>query len=71
MNTASRNRIDHIIDSLVNGQFEQAKNQSQYLCKSIPEKQAYMVGQVVGALCDPDGAHNNPDLAVRYLNLFR
>ena len=70
MKTASKYKISHIIDSLYNGQFKQAKQQTQYLCKTKPEKQAYIVGQVVGALCDIDGSRNNPDLAVRYLNLF-
>jgi len=63
-------RIDHIIDSLIDGQFKQAKEQTQYRCKTLPEKQSRIVGQVVGALCDPDGYRNDPDLAVTYLNLF-
>ncbi len=70
MKYASKYKISHIIESLINGQFEQAKNQTQYLCKTLPEKQAYRVGQVVGSLCDPEGFYKNPDLAVRYLNLF-
>lgn len=63
-------RIDHIIDSLTNGQFKQAKAQTQYMCKTLPEKQAYKVGQIVGALMDKDGSSYNPNLAVRFLNLF-
>lgn len=62
--------IEHIIESLINGQFIQAKEQTQYRCKTKPEKQAYIVGQIVGALCDPDGFHHNPDLAVTFLNCF-
>ena len=67
---AGRYKISHIIESLLNGQFSQAKEQTQYRCRTKPEKQAYIVGQVVGALCDPDGRYNKPDLGVRYLNLF-
>lgn len=63
-------KINHIIESMINGQFKQAKEQTQYRCKTLPEKQAYRVGQVVGSLCDPDGFYNMPDLAVTYLNLF-
>lgn len=63
-------RIDHIITSLKNGQWEQAKEFTQKCCKTKPERQARKVGQVVGALCDPDNVHKDPDLAVRYLNLF-
>lgn len=63
-------RISHIIESLQNGQFKQAKTQTQYLCKTVPERQARRVGQVVGALCDPDGNYKNPDLALQYLQLF-
>lgn len=70
MITAYKYRIAHIIESLENGQFKQAKQQTQHLCKTKPEKQARIVGQVVGALCDPDGSHNNPDLAVKFLTLF-
>ena len=62
-------RIDHIIESLINGNFKQAKEQTQYGCKSIPEKQAKIVGQVVGALMDKDN-YNDPDLAVTYLDMF-
>lgn len=69
MKTANRYNVSHITESLINGQFKQAKAQTQYKCKTNPEKQAYIVGQVVGALVDPDN-HNKPDLAVRYLNLF-
>lgn len=63
-------KIDHIIDSLINGQFSQAKEQAQHGCKTLPEKQARRVGQVVGALCDPIGFQYRPDLAVAFLNLF-
>jgi len=70
METASKYKIDHIIESLINGQFKQAKEQTQYRCKTKPEKQARIVGQVIGALCDPDGYRNDPSLAVRYLKLF-
>ncbi len=48
------NRTGDIIESLVDGQFERAKAQTQYMCKTLPEKQAYIVGNVVGALCDPE-----------------
>ncbi len=63
-------RINHIIDSMINGQFKQAKEQTQYRCKTLPEKQAHRVGQVVGALCDPDHPNYDPDMAVRFLALW-
>jgi len=69
MKTASKYRIEHIIESLYNGQFKQAKKQTQYMCKTIPEKQAYKVGQIVGALMDIEN-YNDPDMAVQFLNLF-
>mgnify|MGYP001586460582 CR=1 FL=1 len=61
-------QIDHIIESLINGQFKQAKEQTQEGCKTNPERQARKVGQVVGTLCGPD--YNMPGLAGNYLNLF-
>lgn len=67
---SNKYNITPIIDSLINGQFKQAKSQAQYLCKTKPEKQAYIVGQVVGALCDRDHVYNDPDLAVIFLSLF-
>ena len=70
MKHANRYRIDHIIKNLIDGDFIKAKEQTQYRCRTIPEKQAYIVGQVVGSLCDPDGFHKKPDLAVKYLNMF-
>lgn len=62
-------KIDHIVNSLLNGNFSQAKEQTQYLCRTLPEKQAHRVGQVVGSLCDPLD-RDMPDLAVTYLRLF-
>ena len=62
-------KIAHIIESLENGQLKQAKEQIQWKCKTKPEKQAFKVGQVVGALMDEDD-YNNPDLARRFLCLF-
>lgn len=67
---AGKYYITDIIYSLINGQFKQAKEQTQYMCKTKPEKQAYRVAQVVGALVDPDGSYNKPDLAVSFLNMF-
>jgi len=64
------NRTGDIIESLVDGQFERAKAQTRYMCKTLPEKQAYIVGNVVGALCDPEYGRENVGLAVAYLNLF-
>ena len=55
---------------MINEQWAQAKEQTQYRCKTIPERQARKVGQVIGALTDPDHSDYNPDLAARYLNLF-
>tara|TARA_R110002126_G_scaffold182742_2_gene331359 strand:+ start:416 stop:634 length:219 start_codon:yes stop_codon:yes gene_type:complete len=69
MNTAGKYKIEHIIDSLINGQFKQAKEQTQYRCKTKPEKQAYRVAQVVGALMDKENC-DDPDMAVKYLKLF-
>ena len=66
---SSKYRIDHIVDSLINGQFKQAKEQTQYRCKTKPEKLARKVGQVIGALMDEEN-FDNPELAARYLNLF-
>ena len=63
--------IDEIIESLINGQFQQAKEQTMYRCKTRPMKLASRVGQVVGSLTDPDGFYNMPNLAVRYWNLFK
>lgn len=62
--------ITHIITSLINGQYKQSKNLTQKGCRTLPEKQAHLVGQVVGALMDQNGFHYDPDLAVIYLNLF-
>jgi len=64
-------RQSDVIESLINGQFAQAKEQVQQGCKTKPEKQAYRVGRIVGALCDSEGSYNMPDLAVRFLNLFK
>lgn len=55
-----------IIDSLINGQFKQAKSQTLIGCKTRPEKLAYRVGSIVGALIE----NGKPDLAVKFLNLF-
>ena len=63
---ANKSHVSSIIDSLINGQFAQAKEQTQRNCKTKPELQAYRVGQTVGALCD----RGMPDLAATYLNLF-
>jgi len=66
------NEIDHIIDSLINGQFEQAKEQTLNYPKMKPMELAFRVGQVVYTLTDNDeGFYNNPSLAIRYLNLFK
>lgn len=62
---------DAVIESIINGQMHQAKQQLQHGCKTRPEKQAYRLGRVVGALCDPDGSYKQPDLAVRFLALFK
>ena len=69
MERSPKYRIDHIVDSLINGQFKQAKEQTQYRCKTKPEKLARKVGQVIGALVDTDD-YNRPELAARYLNVF-
>lgn len=63
-------KIDHIIDSLHNGQFKQAKEQIQHKCKTKPEVQARKLAQVCSALIDPEGFHNRPDLAESLLNMF-
>ena len=63
-------KISHIIESMINGQFEQAVELTTLNCKTKPFKMAHRVGQVVGSLSDPDGLYNDPDLAVRYLALF-
>ena len=55
---------------MINGQYQQAKQQTQYRCKTLPEKQARKVGQVVGALMDKGHWNYSPDMAARYLNLF-
>jgi nitrate reductase assembly molybdenum cofactor insertion protein NarJ len=60
------NRPHHIIESLINGQFAQAKEQTQKGCKTKPEKQGRKIGQVVQILESSD----DHDLACRYLNLF-
>ena len=70
MITASKFKIRHIIESMINGQYQQAKQQTQYRCKTLPEKQARKVGQVVGALMDKEHSDYNPDMAARFLNLF-
>ena len=70
MKHASRYKIDHIIESIKDRNMYRAKEQTQHRCKTRPEKQAYIVGQVIGSLCDPDGFHHDPDLAVEYLNMF-
>jgi hypothetical protein len=70
MTSSNKYRISHIIASMINGQWKQAKAQTQHLCKTIPEKQARKVGQVVGALTDPEHSDYDPDMAARYLNMF-
>lgn len=47
-----------------------AKVELQKGCKTLPEKQARKLGQVIGALCDIEGFNYRPDLAVRFLNSF-
>jgi nitrate reductase assembly molybdenum cofactor insertion protein NarJ len=66
MPNSNKYKINHIIASLVNGQFKQAKEETQKGCKTKPEKQGRKIGQVVGELMISD----QPDLACRYLNLF-
>ena len=71
MKTAKKHyKIDTIINNLINGNLSDAKQLTQHRCKTIPERQAYKVGQVVGALMDKEHSRYNPDLAVTYLNLF-
>lgn len=60
-----------IIDSLINGQFKQAKELVQGGCKTLPEKQAYRLARVCCALVDPEGYHKRPDLAKSLLKLFK
>ena len=62
--------VQQIIDSLVNGQYRQAKEYAQHGRKTKPEAQARIVGQVVGALCDRASDNYDPDLAVVFLNMF-
>ena len=70
MNSAGKYYIQHILESVVNGQFTQAKDQIQDRCKTKPEKQAYRLAQVVGALCDPNHPYYNVDSAVTLLKRF-
>lgn len=56
-----------VIESLINGQWSYAKEQTQYKCKRNAVKQAYRVGWVVFNLI----AHEErQDLAVKYLSMF-
>ena len=65
-----QSEIDNIIRSMVNGQWKQAKELTRKGCKTKPERMAYRVGRIVGALCDPDGFRDEPDLARVYLTMF-
>ncbi|WGH49536.1 hypothetical protein [Alishewanella phage vB_AspM_Slickus01] len=55
-----------IIDSLINGQFKQAKEQITSGCKTKPYKLAHRVGEIVGVL----HRQGQIDLATRFLTLF-
>lgn len=66
METAAKYKIGPVIESLLNGQWRQAKEELQRGCKTKPEKQARKLGQVIGHLCDT----NRGDMAVRFLKMF-
>lgn len=68
--TSRKYYTKQVIDYLLVGDFKKAKIELQCGCKSIPEKQAYRLVQVVGSLCDVDGFYNNKELATDFLNMF-
>ncbi len=67
---ANKCNIKPIVDSLICGQFKQAKEFLQHKCKTKPEKQAYRLAQVIGAMTDPANEYYEPELAARFLNCF-
>ena len=62
--------IEAVIESLLNGQFRQAKRQTKYKCRTNPDKLAHRVGSVVAMLCDPDGTNYFPNKVHAYLEMF-
>lgn len=63
---ANKFNIKYIMLSIDNGQWGQAKDLIQYKCKTKPEKQAYRLAQVVGALIE----RGSNDQAARLINRF-
>jgi len=61
-------RYETILDSVYNGQWKQAKEQTQSQCKTKPSMQAFIVGQVTLLLHLDE---EEPELAITYLCLFR
>jgi len=59
-----------ILDSVRNGQWDQAKRQLQEGCKTKPEEQAYRLARVCCALTDPADKLNRPDLAKTFMGMF-
>ena len=59
------------IEAIKAGDYAKANAIVTQKCKTKPNKLAYRVGRIVGALCDPDGFHNEPDKAVKFLNTFK
>jgi len=59
-----------VIKQLINGNFSYAISIIQHNCKSKPAEQAFRLGVVVGALCDPNGCTQDPDLAVALLTIY-
>tara|TARA_R110002096_G_scaffold429267_1_gene641989 strand:+ start:457 stop:666 length:210 start_codon:yes stop_codon:yes gene_type:complete len=62
--------IEEIIESLINGNFQQAKEQLQDGCKTKPEEQAYRLAVVTYRLVDKYGKYQLPNTAAVFLGHF-
>lgn len=67
METMNRyTNIEPILSAVASGYYAFAKELIQERCRTVPERQARRLAQVVGALIERGGA----DAAVRLINLF-
>ena len=65
--------IESVLESIVNGQYKQAKDMITEGCKTKPEKMAQRLGHIIACISDEDiqGCFGvNTDHAIRLINQF-
>ena len=62
----TRSEQNEIIDSITNGQWAQAKALIEYRCKTIPQRLAFRLANIVGVLCDREQWSDAKTLTTMY-----